>query len=152
MTEQANLHFGDPSSPQQVISTIRSLIYTPIVRMETDFTPHLQEAIRRLKETRDLLDPIVEVPTPDGTPSCSDLFGFHPPVIDNRNTPWTSGDPLGMRKFIDSLSTQMALLQSVRLPYIECTGTDASLSTRQSHQRKIRYRMFLGITLSSNSS
>jgi len=83
--------------------------------METDFTPHLEEAIKRLRETIDLLAPIVETPTPDGTPSCSDLFGFHPPVIDNRNTPWTSGDPLGMRKFIDSMSTQMSLLEAVRL-------------------------------------
>jgi hypothetical protein len=83
--------------------------------METDFTPHLEEAIRRLRETINLLAPIVENPTPDGTPSCSDIFGFHPPVIDNRNTPWTSGDPLGMRKFIDSMSTQMTLLEAVRL-------------------------------------
>jgi len=83
--------------------------------METDFTPHLEEAIRRLRQAIDLLAPIVENPTPDGTPSCSDLFGFHPPVIDNRNTPWTSGDPLGMRKFIDSMSTQMTLLEAVRL-------------------------------------
>ena len=83
--------------------------------METDFTPHLEKAIRRLRETIDLLAPIVETPTPDGTPSCSDLFGFHPPVIDNRNKPWTSGDPLGMRKFIESMSTQMTLLEAVRL-------------------------------------
>jgi len=81
----------------------------------TDFTPQLREAIRRLRETIDLLGPIVGTSPSNGTPSCSDLFGFHPPVIDHRNTPWTSGDPLGMRKFIDSLSTQMALLESVRL-------------------------------------
>jgi len=87
--------------------------------METDFTPHLEEAIRRLRETIDLLAPIVETPTPDGIPSCSDLFGFHPPVIDNRNTPWTSGDPLGMRKFIDSMSTQMSLLEAVSSYQIE---------------------------------
>lgn len=92
-------------------STHWSSYITPM--METDFNPHLEEAIRRLRETIDLLAPIVETPTPDGTPSCSDLFGFHPPVIDNRNKPWTSGDPLGMRKFIESMSTQMTLLEAV---------------------------------------
>ena len=80
----------------------------------TDFTPQLKEAIGRLGETIDILRPIVQIPPPEGTPSCSDLFAYHPPVIDARNLPWTSGDPLGMRKFIDSLSTQMALLQAVR--------------------------------------
>jgi hypothetical protein len=118
--------------------------------METDFTPHLEEAIRRLRQAIDLLAPIVEHPTPDGTPSCSDLFGFHPPVIDNRNTPWTSGDPLGMRKFIDSMSTQMTLLEAVRLSHR--VYADISLSNRKYHQRKIHYRTSWGTSLSSSSS
>jgi hypothetical protein len=117
--------------------------------METDFTPHLKEAIKRLRETIDLLAPIIENPTPDGTPSCSDLFGFHPPIIDNRNTPWTSGDPLGMRKFIDSMSTQMTLLEAVRLHLID--DADDSLSNLKYHQRKIHYQMSWAISLSSSS-
>lgn len=124
--------------------------------MEMDFTPHLEEAIRRLRQAIDLLAPIVETPTPDGTSSCSDLFGFHPPVIDNRNTPWTSGDPLGMRKFIDSMSTQMTLLEAVRLFLVESmlisVSRIASITKGRSITKCPRLHRFRQAALTSSST
>lgn len=85
----------------------------------TDYTPHLGEAIRRLGHLVGLLRPLIAgSPAPGGSSSSSSssatrLFSYYPPIIDDRAGPWVSDEPLGLRKYIESLETHLSILQAV---------------------------------------
>ena len=79
----------------------------------TDFRPNLEEAITRLDELVGLLRPLIAGPTEPGSSTATRLFAYHPPIIDDRAGPWVSDEPLGLRKYIESLETHLALLKAV---------------------------------------
>jgi hypothetical protein len=77
----------------------------------TDFTPQLHEAVDKLTNALKTLRPMFDGSS--SSPSCSDLFAYHAPVIDDRLGNWTSDEPLGLRKFVDSLEAHLAILEEV---------------------------------------
>lgn len=107
----------------------------------TDYTPHLEEAIERLTGLIQLLRPVVDVPRERNGSSSSTklsssrLFAYHPPIIDTRTGPWVSDEPLGLKKYVDSLETHLALLQAVRDLH---HGSQLALTRAHAHRRANR--------------
>lgn len=81
----------------------------------TDYRTNLAEAISRLVHLLGLLRALITGPSTAGSSSSSRLFAYHPPIIDDRAGPWVGDEPLGLRKYVESLETQLSLLRAVCL-------------------------------------